>query len=88
MRTKLLLESLKGRNHSEDLGVYGRISLLDGALVSVLAIGPKVRAFEPGRGDGFLKAIKIRSTPSFGGDVKLEAPCRNILWHVNEMYEV
>jgi hypothetical protein len=88
MRAKLLLESLKGRNHSEDLGVYGSISRLDGAMVSVLVIGPKVRAFEPCRGDGFLKALKIRCTPSFGGDVKLEAPCRNILWHINEMYEV
>jgi hypothetical protein len=47
-------------------------------MVSLLAIGPKVRAFNPGRGDGFLRAIKI-STPSFGGEVKPETPCRNIL---------
>jgi hypothetical protein len=26
-------------------------------MVSVLAIGPKVRGFNPGRGDGFLRAI-------------------------------
>jgi hypothetical protein len=39
-------------------------------MVSVLAIGRKVRWFKPSRGDGFLKAIKIRSTPSFGGEVK------------------
>jgi hypothetical protein len=32
-------------------------------MVSVLAIGPKVGGFKPGRGDEFLKAIKIRSTP-------------------------
>jgi hypothetical protein len=39
-------------------------------VVSVLAIRPKGRGFIPGRGDGFLRAIKIRSTPSFGRDLK------------------
>jgi hypothetical protein len=29
-------------------------SRLGGVVVSVLATGPKVRGFEPGRGDGFL----------------------------------
>jgi hypothetical protein len=33
-------------------------------LVSMLAIGPKVRESNPGRSVGFLRAIKIRSTPS------------------------
>jgi hypothetical protein len=33
-------------------------------VVSVLATAPKGCGFEPGRGDGFLRAIKIRSTPS------------------------
>jgi hypothetical protein len=33
-------------------------------MVSVLATGPKGCGFEPGQGDGFLRAIKIRSTPS------------------------
>jgi hypothetical protein len=33
-------------------------------VVSVLATGPKGRGFEPGQGDGFLRAIKTRSTPS------------------------
>jgi hypothetical protein len=36
---------------------------LGGVMVSVPATGPKVRGFEPGQGDGFLRAIKIRSTP-------------------------
>jgi hypothetical protein len=40
-------------------------SRLGGVIVSVLAIGPKVRGFKPGRGDGFLRAIKIRSMTSF-----------------------
>jgi hypothetical protein len=57
-------------------------------MVSVLAIGPKVRVFKPGRGDGFLRAITIRSKPSFRGEVKPEAPCRNILRHVKNHFEV
>jgi hypothetical protein len=40
-------------------------------MVSMLAIGPKVHGFKP---DGFLRAI-IRSTPSFGGEIKPLAPC-------------
>jgi hypothetical protein len=34
-------------------------------VVSVLATGPKGYGFEPGQGNGFLRVIKIRSTPSF-----------------------
>jgi hypothetical protein len=34
-------------------------------MVSMLAVGPKVRGFNPAEGDGFLKAIKIHSTLSF-----------------------
>jgi hypothetical protein len=30
-------------------------------------------------------ATKIRSTPSFGGEVKTKAACRNILWHVKSL---
>jgi hypothetical protein len=51
-------------------------------VISVLATGPIGRGFEPGRGDGFLREIKIRSTPSFGWEVKPEVPCRKILRHV------
>jgi hypothetical protein len=32
-------------------------------MVSVLVIGPKVHGFKSGQGDGFLRAIQIRSTP-------------------------
>jgi hypothetical protein len=39
-------------------------------VVSVLATGPKGRRFKLGRGEGFLRAIEIRSTPSFGREVK------------------
>jgi hypothetical protein len=33
---------------------------------------------------GFLRAIIIRSTTSFGGDVKPSVPCRNFLGHLKE----
>jgi hypothetical protein len=58
---------------------------LGGVVISVLNNGPKGRGFEPGQGDGFLTAIKIRSTPSFGWKVKPEAPCRKILWRVKDL---
>jgi hypothetical protein len=51
-------------------------------MVSVLATGPKGCGFEPGQGVGFLRAIKIRSTPSFGWEVKPDVPCHKILQHV------
>jgi hypothetical protein len=54
-------------------------------VVSVLVAGPKGRKFRHCRGDGFLRAIKIRSTPSFGWDVKPEVPCRKILRHVKDL---
>jgi hypothetical protein len=40
----------------------------------VLATGPKGRGFEPGQGDGFLRAIKVCSTYYFGWEVKPEIP--------------
>jgi hypothetical protein len=36
---------------------------LGGVVISVLATGCKRCWFEPGQGDGFLREIKIRSTP-------------------------
>jgi hypothetical protein len=59
---------------SKDLLRLQWSSRLGGVVVSVLATGPKVRGFKPGRGDGFLSAIKIRSTTSFGLEVKREGP--------------
>jgi hypothetical protein len=50
---------------------------LGGVLVSVLATGPRGRGFEPDH--GFLRAIKIRSTPPFGWELRPEVPCRKIL---------
>jgi hypothetical protein len=47
---------------------------LGGVMVSVIAIASKVRGFnpgiKPGLGDGFLRAIKILSTPSFRLEAK------------------
>jgi hypothetical protein len=54
-------------------------------VVSVLATGPKVRGFEHGQGDVFLRAIKMRSTPSFGLEVTPDVPCRKILRHYKDL---
>jgi hypothetical protein len=45
-------------------------------VVSVLATGPKVAGSIPAEVDGLIKMIKIRSTTSFGGEVKPSVPCR------------
>jgi hypothetical protein len=45
---------------------YHKVGRHGGVVVSVFATGHKSRGFKPGRGDGFLRAIKIRSTLSFG----------------------
>jgi hypothetical protein len=45
-------------------------SRLGGVMVGVLAIRHSVRGFKESRGDGFLRAIKIRGTLSLGGNVK------------------
>jgi hypothetical protein len=45
-----------------------------GVVVTVLATGPKGCEFEPGQGNRFLRAIKIRSTPSFRMGSKAGGP--------------
>jgi hypothetical protein len=40
-----------------------------GLVISVLAIGPKVRGLNPAKDDGCLMAIKIHSMTSFKGEV-------------------
>jgi hypothetical protein len=64
------------------LSVDRNVVALGGLVAIELPTGPKVRGFNPGRDDGFLRAIKIRSTTSFGGEVKPSVPCRKILRHV------
>jgi hypothetical protein len=53
-------------------------------MVGVLAIGSEVCGFRPYRGDGFLRVLKICSTPS-RGEVKPLAPCHKILRHVRNL---
>jgi hypothetical protein len=53
-------------------------------VVSALATGPKGRWLKPGRCDGFLRAMKIRSTLSLGWEVQPEIPYREILRHVKD----
>jgi hypothetical protein len=60
------------------------MSRLGGVMVSVCAAESKGRGFKPDRGDGFLRAIKIRSISSFGWEVKPEAPWRKILRDVTD----
>jgi hypothetical protein len=67
------------KNEGEDLGYV---------LFSVIAIGPNVRGFKHGQVDGFLRAIKIRSTTSFGGEIKLDASYRKILRHEQDHLQV
>jgi hypothetical protein len=64
---------------------YAYTSRLPAVVVSMLATDPKVCGFEPVEGDGFLRAIKIRSTLSFEWEVKPGVPCRKILRHVKEL---
>jgi hypothetical protein len=48
-----------------------------------LPLDPRFAGSNPAESGGFLKAIKIRSTTSFGGEVKPSAPFRNkFLWQV------
>jgi hypothetical protein len=51
-------------------------------MFSMLAIGPTISGFKPGRGDGFLREIKICNTPFFGEEVKSSAPCRKTLRNI------
>jgi hypothetical protein len=52
---------------------YQKIAL-GGFVVSVLAIGPKVASSSPAKDDGFLRAIKIRSTTFFRRECKVVCP--------------
>jgi hypothetical protein len=61
------------------------LSHLDGVVVSVLTLDPRVCKFKPSQGNEFLRVIKIRSTPSFRWGVKPEAPCHKILGHVEDL---
>jgi hypothetical protein len=62
--------------------------VLGALVVRVFAIRPKVRGSNPAEGDGFLRAIQIRSKPSFGGEVQMSVQYRKILRHGKDLFEV
>jgi hypothetical protein len=64
--------------HSISSPCFIKPESLGGVVVSVFVIGPMVCRFKSSRGKGFLRVIKIGSTPSFVGEVNLEASCRKI----------
>jgi hypothetical protein len=51
-------------------------------MVIVLVTEPKVFGFKPGQERLIFKGGKTHSTPTFGGEVKPEFPCRKVLLHV------
>jgi hypothetical protein len=69
----LSISFFEGRMFS--LWIITNITCFLGCVVC-LTTGPNGHGFKPSRGDGFLMAINIRSTPSFGWEVKPEVPCR------------
>jgi hypothetical protein len=48
---------------------------------------PKFASSNLANGDGFLRAIKICSIPSFRGEITLSVPCI-IVWHVKDPFKV
>jgi hypothetical protein len=53
-------------------------------VATVLATRTKVRGFKFGRGQWIFKEKKIRSTTSFGGEVKPSTPCLTTLWNFGD----
>jgi hypothetical protein len=53
-------------------------------VVVCLKLDPKFASSNPAEDDAFLRAIKIRSTTSFGEEMKPSVPCRKILRHVKK----
>jgi hypothetical protein len=69
-----------------NVGTYLQFVALGGLVIIMLAIWLKVRGFKPGRGRRILTATEIRSTTSFGGQVKPSVPWGKILQHFNKTY--
>jgi hypothetical protein len=57
-------------------------------VVIVLAIGPKVCGFKPGKGGGIFKGSRNHSRTYFRGEIKQVDPCHKILWHVKDPYSM
>jgi mannitol-specific phosphotransferase system IIBC component len=60
---------------------------LGSLVVACLSLGPKIRRFKRAEDDGFLRAMKIRNTVSFGRKVKPSATCRKISQYAKHTYE-
>jgi hypothetical protein len=56
--------------------------------LACLPLDPRFPVSNPAEGEVIRRAIKTRSTPSFGWEVKPSAPCRKILRHVKDPFEV
>jgi hypothetical protein len=61
-----------------------RLSLLSCMVqcLECLLLDPIFAGLNPAEGDEFFRAIKIRSTPSYEGQVNSSAACHKILRHV------
>jgi hypothetical protein len=59
--------------------IKGWNSRLGGVVVSVLATRPKGHGFKPGQFNGYVRAVKVHSKPSFRWEVKPEARFYGIL---------
>jgi hypothetical protein len=60
---------------------------LGGIVVACLPLDPTFAGSKPAEDDGLLSTIKIRSTTSFGGEVKPSVLCPKILRLVKEPYK-
>jgi hypothetical protein len=60
------------------LSLMFKCVVLGDLVVIMLAIGHKIGGSNQAEGDGFLRALKIRSTTSFEGEIKPSDPCSNI----------
>jgi hypothetical protein len=60
---------------------------LDDLMVVCLPFDPRFAGSNPAEDDRFLRAIKIRNTASFRGEVKLSLQSLKILQHVKDPYE-
>jgi hypothetical protein len=55
---------------------------LGGFVVTCLSLNLRFMTSNPAEDNGFLRAIKIRSTTSFGGEVKLSVPSCKVFRYV------
>jgi hypothetical protein len=64
-----------------------KLVALGSIVVTCLPLHPRFAGSNPADDDEFLRELRIRSTTSYGGEVKPSVPCRKILQRVKEPYE-